>query len=268
MVVALTAVLVGVRAAEEPKAGKVRLVLVGDSTVTDQGGWGGAFAALLKPGAECINLAKSGHSSKSYYDQGYWQRALAQKPDFVLVQFGHNDQPGKGPGRETDSKTTYADNLRRYVDQARQAGARPILVTSLVRRVFGADGKLRPDLESYVEAMKAVAAEKQVALVDLHRRSKELVERLGSAKAQTMGPPHPKFAGKFDGTHLSPEGAKLIAPLVVRELADAEPALRAYLVVRRERGAGEGAPVDAVNGMVKRSETYRPDFAVYVRSSR
>src|SRR5262245_34570880 len=92
--VALAASLHKASVADEPKAKKLRIVLVGDSTVTDTGGWGRAFAALLKPGAECVNLARSGSSSKSYYDQGYWRHALAQKPEFILIQFGHNDQPG------------------------------------------------------------------------------------------------------------------------------------------------------------------------------
>ena len=74
----LAASLCNTSVADEPKTEKVRIVLVGDSTVTDKGGWGLAFAALLQPGAKCVNLARSGHSSKSYYDQGYWKQALAQ----------------------------------------------------------------------------------------------------------------------------------------------------------------------------------------------
>lgn len=233
--VALAASLHEARAADAPQGKKVRIVLVGDSTVTDTGGWGRAFAALLKPGAECVNLARSGSSSKSYYEQGYWKQALAQKPAFVLIQFGHNDQPGKGPQRETDPKTTYRDNLVRYVDQARKAGAQPILVTSLVRRNFTPDGKIKPDLAPYIDAMKAVAAENKVPLVDLHTRSKELVERLGPAQAQAFGPPHPKLPGKFDNTHLSKQGAEAIAPLVVEELWNVEPALRDYLPAPKDK---------------------------------
>jgi lysophospholipase L1-like esterase len=58
----------------------------------------------------------------------------------MLIQFGHNDMPGKGPERETDPKTTYRENLSRFVDEARAAGAQPILVTSIPRRNFR-DGK-------------------------------------------------------------------------------------------------------------------------------
>src|SRR5206468_1588266 len=91
-------------AAEEAKPTRVRIVLVGDSTVTDRGGWGSGFAKLLGPDAECVNLARSGRSSKSFIHEGHWKKALEQKPDYVLIQFGHNDMPGKGPQRETDPK--------------------------------------------------------------------------------------------------------------------------------------------------------------------
>ncbi len=216
-------------AGDNSQADKVRIVLVGDSTVTDKAGWGLAFAALLKPEAECVNAAQSGSSSKSYYDSGYWKRALSKKPAFVLIQFGHNDQPGKGPERETDPKTTYRENLSRYIDQAREAGAQPILVTSMARRTFTPDGKIASSLTPYVDAMQAVAAEKKVPVVDLHARSITLFESVGAEKSKAFGPPHPNGGGLIDGTHLSVKGAKAIAPLVAEELWNVEPALRACL---------------------------------------
>ena len=213
------------KAAENPEPSRVRIVLVGDSTVTDSAGWGKAFAELLKPGTECVNRARGGASSKSYYDAGHWKQALAQKPTHVLIQFGHNDQPGKGPERETDPATTYRDNLRRYIDEARAAGAEPILVTSMVRRVFGKEGKLRTDLEPYAEAVRTVAEEKKVPVVALHARSKELIDKLGPEKSREFGPSQPKDATVVDRTHLSEAGAKAVAPLVADELRMTVPAL-------------------------------------------
>src|SRR5688572_9920041 len=87
--------------AAEPGPAKTRVVLAGDSTVTDAAGWGAAFAKRLAPDAECVNLAGGGQSSKSFRDAGRWQKALEAKPAFILIQFGHNDMPGKGPHRET-----------------------------------------------------------------------------------------------------------------------------------------------------------------------
>ncbi|HEX3654941.1 MAG TPA: rhamnogalacturonan acetylesterase [Pirellulales bacterium] len=200
----------------------VYIVLVGDSTVTDNAGWGRAFADLLLPTVRCTNTARGGQSTKSFLDSGNWAKALALHPTHVLIQFGHNDQPGKGPNRETDPKTTYRANLTRYVDEARAAGARPILVTSLTRRTF-INGKLVDSLAPYPEAMKAVAAEKHVPLVDLHDRSFEVVERLGPVASEELGPFTKE--GKRDHSHLAEPGKIMTAQLVVAELCKVAPDL-------------------------------------------
>jgi lysophospholipase L1-like esterase len=103
----------------------LRIVLVGDSTVAPDGGWGSAFSRHLADGATCINLAQPGRSSKSYLAEGLWEKALAVKGDYYLIQFGHNDQPSKGPERETDPATTYAANMARFVEEVRAIGANP-----------------------------------------------------------------------------------------------------------------------------------------------
>ena len=214
--------------AAEP-AKKIRIVLAGDSTVTDTAGWGKAFAELLKPQAECLNLARGGRSSKSFYDEGVWKKVLEAKPDYVLIQFGHNDQPGKGPARETDPDTTYRANLIRYVDEARAAGVKPILVTSLCRRIFDGEGKINRQQSAYAAAAKKVAADKQLPLVDLYALSIEQAERLGPEGSKALGPPHPERAGAIDGTHLSAAGARQVAPLIAKALVETVPELKPYL---------------------------------------
>ena len=207
---------------------KIRVVLIGDSTVASKSGWGDAFAKLLGPNAECLNQAAGGRSSKSFRTEGRWKKALDDRPAWVLIQFGHNDMPGKGPERETDPNTTFPENLARYVDEARAIGAQPVLVTSLTRRNF-TDGKLVRDLTDYVEATKRVAAEKKVPLVDLNARSIEQAERLGPAGFAEMEP-EGRTPGSKDHTHLNERGAELVAPLVVEELRKVAPDL-AKLVV-------------------------------------
>ena len=96
-------------------APNIRIVLVGDSTVNDGGGWGYGFKQYLTTNAECINTAANGRSSKSFMAEGRWTNALALHGDYYLIQFGHNDEPGKGTDRETDPATTYKQNLERYV---------------------------------------------------------------------------------------------------------------------------------------------------------
>lgn len=207
----------------QPAAAKIRIVLAGDSTVTGNGGWGTGFTKLLGPEAECINLARGGRSTKSFRDIGEWQKVLDQKPDYILIQFGHNDMPGKGPERETDPATTYRDNLIRFVDEARAIGAKPILVTSMTRRHFK-DGKINSDLIPYVEAVKKVAAEKKLPLIDLHTRSIELFEKLGEKGCEELSPTDPK-TGKVDKTHLNAKGGEAVGKLVAAEVKKTIPAL-------------------------------------------
>jgi len=229
--------LIGFAATNAPGAGtvqdpngairKVRLVLVGDSTVTDKQGWGLGFKQHVQDSADCINLARNGRSSKSFIAEGLWSPALAARADYILIQFGHNDMPGKGADRETDPTTTYRANLARYIDDARRAGAVPVIVTSITRRQFGDDGRIRSDLGDYVEAAKAVAAEKGVALVDLHAKSIELLDRIGPAAALSFDATKPD--GTPDKTHLSPKAGTAFGALVADELMRVVPALAPYV---------------------------------------
>jgi lysophospholipase L1-like esterase len=215
---------------DAPKT-KLRIVLVGDSTVAPGSGWGPGFEKLVAGDAECINAALGGRSSKSFRAEGHWEPALAHHPDYVLIQFGHNDQPGKGPARETDPETTYRENMARYVEEARAAGAQPILVTSLARRIFRG-GKIESTLTPYVEAVKKLAAEKQVPLVDLHARSIAQLEAMGPEAATVFDPPS-KQPGQPDRTHLTEKGAELTAALVADELRRVAPELAKHLTPAR-----------------------------------
>jgi len=160
-----------------------KIVLVGDSTTAVQGGWGPAFCARhVTSFLTCTNLARGGRSTYNYRAEGSWALAEAEMrtPGYartwVLVQFGHNDQPGK-PGRSTELQREFPDNLRRYVREIRAAGAQPVLLTPLTRRQF-ADGVLIDDLAPWAEAVRTVAIEMQVPLVDLHARSRVVVQAL------------------------------------------------------------------------------------------
>ncbi len=209
---------------------KIKIVLVGDSTVNDGGGWGYGFKQFLTSDVECINTAANGRSSKSFINEGRWTHALALKGNYYFIQFGHNDEPGKGLERETDPATTYTKNLERYVDEARAIGAKPVLVTSLTRRIFdpSGNGKLMPSLVPYVVAMKKVAAEKHVPLVDLHGRSVEFCEKIGPEETAKLNPL--KKDGQPDTTHLNAEARVVFARLVVGELRTAVPELAPHLL--------------------------------------
>ena len=206
-------------------APKIKIILVGDSTVTDKSGWGLGFKQLLTDRAECINTAAGGRSSKSFINEGKWTNALALKGDYYLIQFGHNDEPGKGPDRETQPATTYREYMTRYVDEARAIGAQPVLVTSLVRRHWNTngDGKITSSLVPYVEVVKQIAAEKNVPLIDLHASSQALCEQLGREQCNALSPI--KGTNEVDNTHLNAKGSLVFARLVVAGLVKAVPEL-------------------------------------------
>jgi lysophospholipase L1-like esterase len=150
----------------------------------------------------------------------------------VLIQFGHNDMPGKGPDRESDPATTYFQFMSRYVDEARAAGAKPILITSMTRRHFNADEKIESDLFPYVDAVKKLAAEKSVPLIDLHSRSIVVLDQLGPKDSVELDAPPSSKNGeppKPDKTHLSPKGADVMGKLVAEDLKTIVPDLSAYI---------------------------------------
>ncbi|HEY3836514.1 MAG TPA: pectate lyase [Bryobacteraceae bacterium] len=206
----------------------VKIALVGDSTVNDEGGWGPGFRASFDGHIAVLNFALNGRSSKSFRGEKRWEPVLASKPDFILIQFGHNDGPGKGPNRETDPQTTFRENLGRYVDEARAAGAKPVLITSIVRRNFDASGRIRRDsLLPYVEVTREVASAKGIPLLDLYTLTMKQAEELGREGSESLGARTKE--GKLDTTHLGPRGQKEIGVMAAHELVNAEPALRPYV---------------------------------------
>lgn len=207
----------------------VRLVIVGDSTVCNwptndsRRGWGMYIQDYFQPGLKVINLAKSGRSTKTFIKEGLWAAALKAKPAYVLIQFGHNDSHDPAKPEATDANTTYKGFLHQYIDDCRAIGAKPVLVTPMCRRTFEPDGRLKDALLPYVEAMKEVAREMHVPVVDLHTASARLFERLGPAGSE-------KLANKpADQTHFNEKGARAMAALVMQQLPEVEPALNAWL---------------------------------------
>ena len=236
-----------------------KVILVGDSTTAVMGGWGPSFCGYhVTSFMACVNLARGGRSSGSYFAEGSWDLALSEmrtpgyKNIWVLIQFGHNDQPGK-PGRSTDLKSEFPANLRRYVTEARAAGAKPVLLTPLTRRIFK-NGILDNDLEPWAQATRKVAAEMNVPLVDLNARSvaavqaigdtasnafAQLPEGLAQAAASSAAAPQatevavvptavPKMS--FDRTHLGRFGADFFANMVTAELIKVVPEMRPNLL--------------------------------------
>ena len=196
-----------------------RIALGGDSTMTEKSGWGNGFKALVSDDAAFLNASRGGRSSKSFAAEGHWKELLRHKPTHILIQFGHNDEPGKGLDRESDLPAFRA-NMGRYVDEARAAGAVPILVTPLTRRIPSRLG-------DYAEQTRAVAAEKNAPLIDLYARSVEVLDRLGSAAAVAISPLKPD--GTIDKTHLNAEGSALFGSVVAEELRRVMPEMARFV---------------------------------------
>ncbi len=203
------------------------IVLVGDSTVATQAtspgagpqrGWGQVLPEFFNENVTIKNAAANGRSSKSFIDEGRWEDVLADKPNYVFILWGTNDM-NADPVRHTDAATTFRDYLRKYIDDSTAAGAVPVLITPSAIRMFKPDGTVRNSLEPYVEAMKAVAGEKKVALIDLYAASVALYEKLGPEESF-------KLASKPDDkAHFNEEGARTMAKVIVEAIPTAVPAL-------------------------------------------
>jgi lysophospholipase L1-like esterase len=189
----------------------------GDSTVvtrpldSHQRGWIQMLQVDIEPDVVVHNLARGGRSSKSFYEEGLWGQLLALRPDYVFVQFGHNDSKSE-EYRRTDPATTYKHYLRRYADEAAAAGVQIVFVTPMERRHFGPDGRIRPTNDGYAQAMREVAAEKEVLVIDVHAYSMALLESRG------FEPTHELGSVPTDFTHWSEKGSRLWADFVGAEL--------------------------------------------------
>lgn len=242
-----------------PAAGQdsLRVFLVGDSTCAtkDLGkqnperGWGHMFAPLFDASVTVENHAVNGRSTKSFRDEGRWDTVLsALRPgDYVFIQFGHNDQKIADSTRYA-SPADYAENLRRYVREARERGAEPVLLTSVVRRHF-VDGELTDTHGEYPAAVRRVAAEERVPLFDMEPLTREWVSSLGdeASKGYFMWvepgvcPRYPD--GRQDDTHLNVRGARTVARMVADEVSRVLPELGArrvdYDLVVAKDGSGD-----------------------------
>ncbi|MFJ7058917.1 rhamnogalacturonan acetylesterase [Streptomyces griseobrunneus] len=207
--------------------------IAGDSTAAEkpadaapETGWGMALPFFLAGRLRVANHAVNGRSSKSFIDEGRLTALLAgvRPGDLVLIQFGHNDQKTEDPARGTDPYTTYQEYLRQYVKGARARRARPVLVTSVERRRFTADGTARPTLGEYPAAMRALAAEEGIPLIDVQALSLTRWQELGPDGTEAYflwlepgdSPNHPD--GAQDNTHFRPVGAIEVARLTARAL--------------------------------------------------
>lgn len=248
----------------------VTVFMIGDSTMANkplskenqERGWGQMLPMYLTGPVKVDNHAVNGRSSKSFINEGRWDKVMEKlRPgDYVIIQFGHNDEKPKAD-RHTDPGSTFDDNLRKFVNEARSKGATPILMNSIVRRNFPdqngiaaeetddkqksveawkvdnpAEGEILVDTHGdYIVAPRNVARELAVFFVDMNSATHELVQNLGTerSKALFMWIPENTYEfcpkGKIDNTHLNIKGAIQVAGLAVDRLAAEVPGFRRFV---------------------------------------
>ena len=211
--------------------------LMGDSTMAEKDltggnperGWGMMLPNFVDDSFRVVNYAQNGRSTKSFIDRGLWDKVYdaLQPGDYVFIQFGHNDAKADDPERYAPAFGAYQDNLRRFIRGAREKGATPVLLTPVARRWFK-DGKLDRNCHTdYPAAMKQVADEMGVTLLDITTVSLDWLESLGdeASKAYFM-----ISTGKDDNTHTVARGARKVTELVCEAVKAQIPAIGEHLV--------------------------------------
>ena len=243
----------------------IRMALIGDSIVSEYAterplrGWGQMLPEFFDSSrVEFFNFAAGGRSSKSFILEGRWQKVLDLEPapDYVLIQFGHNDNPGKGEARETipgsmpeifpaegighQELDYYRANLARYVRECREIGATPIIVTSPERCVFDGE-QLRQINGPYSDAAVETARALDVTLVDLHAFNVATYQELGQRESLEL---HAEVDGRRDRSHYNERGARLWARFIAERCAEQIKTLAPYIDVKDSSKAAADAVID------------------------
>lgn len=219
------------------------LYVIGDSTAASYPedryplfGWAQALQGHFDPARLRVDdRARGGRSSKSFYEEGSWTpiREALRPGDWVFIQFGHNDEKKDDPNRFTDPATTFPEHLRRYVEETRAAGARPVLLTPINRNRWASPRSMEDTHGDYPDATRALAKEMGAPLIDLHKLTRKRFARLGpdaTAKLFLNLAPgeHPNYPdGKEDNTHLQESGAREVCALAAKGIKRLP--LRSYL---------------------------------------
>lgn len=215
-------------------AQKITLYTIGDSTMANkkdpdrnpEHGWAQVLQPFFRDNIVVENKALNGRSTKSFINEKRWDSIYKKlkKGDYVLIEFGHNDEKIEDSTRYTNPHTSYRYNLIRFVTESREKGAIPILLTSIARRNFNDKGVLVPTHGDYPLETRLVAQEYKVPFIDLEYYTELLEQSYGPEKSKQL---HLHFKvgenayydkDKADDTHLSLKGATAIAQIVVNQI--------------------------------------------------
>ncbi|WP_432264678.1 rhamnogalacturonan acetylesterase [Autumnicola psychrophila] len=221
------------------------LYLIGDSTMSDkkdpeenpEHGWGQMLPELMTSGISIENHAVNGRSTRSFIAEGRWEdvKNKLEPGDYVFIQFGHNDQKVKDPTRYTNPFTQYRANLEKFVEETREKGATPILLSSIVRRNFNEEGVLVDTHGEYPLVTRMVAKDLQVTFIDMQLFTEQLEIAYGPEDSKNLhlhlepgeDPYEPE--GVVDNTHLSKTGATIVASLLLQEISKKDLGLKEFI---------------------------------------
>ncbi len=214
-----------------PPSKKITIWMIGDSTMSikqvkayPETGWGMPFVFFWDSTVTVNNLAQNGRSTRTFIEEKRWQPVVdnLQQGDYVFIQFGHNDEVPTKASYTTE--TEFKNNLVRYITETKAKNGIPVLLTPVARRKFDAAGKVEGTHEVYSAIVRKVAAENNVALIDLDKKSQQLLQRWGVEPSknlfnQLMPGENPNYPeGKEDNTHFNELGARIMAELVLAEI--------------------------------------------------
>ena len=224
----------------EPTRKPITVFLCGNSTVVDQdnepwGSWGQMIPRFFTEKVAVANYAESGESANTFLAAHRFDKALTQmkKGDYVFVEFGHNDQKQKGKGK--GPWTSFYDSLKEYIVKTREKGATIVFVTPTQRRSFGDDGKIKDTHGEYPAAMRKLAEEEGVPVIELNEMTRTLYETLGVEESRRAFVQYPAntFPGQTkaleDNTHFNPYGAYQIAKCILQGIKDKKLGLARYI---------------------------------------
>jgi lysophospholipase L1-like esterase len=224
----------------------ITVFLAGDSTMAQKAddkrpetGWGEYLQSRFDDRQVKIeNHAQNGRSTKSFINEGRWQAIVdkLRKGDYVFIEFGHNDEKLDKAEVGAAANGEYRNNLIRFIKDVRARKAFPVLLTPVMRRRFNEKGEFFDTHGEYPDAVRKVAAEYKVPLIDMHRKSEAVIKKLGvedSKKLFLILKPkeHPNYPdGIEDNTHFSAFGAEQMARAAADGIREAKVKLAKYLI--------------------------------------
>ncbi|MFY0688551.1 MAG: rhamnogalacturonan acetylesterase [Cyclobacteriaceae bacterium] len=224
------------------------IYLIGDSTMSTkeinrypETGWGMPFQHFFDSSVTVENHAKNGRSTSSFLREKRWQPIFEKlKPeDYVLIQFGHNDEVKSKQGRYTTPEE-YVTNLARYVNETREKGATPILLSPVTRRKFDREGHVKLTHPERTPLVKQLADSMNVSYINADLLTRNLLQRFGEEDSKLLflqlnEKEHPNYpAGIVDNTHFNELGARLVAQEILQAIRSSVPELRDRIVNNNE----------------------------------